>query len=65
MQFTTPFELLNGWQQAGLMMPSVVRVHKIATLEQQLVERRLGKLTDEDLAQVHAKLQFLFESSPG
>ncbi|MGQ9631706.1 MAG: type II toxin-antitoxin system PemK/MazF family toxin [bacterium] len=37
-----PFDVeLMEWQQAGLMLPSVVRVHKVATLEKRLVERRL------------------------
>jgi mRNA interferase MazF len=63
--YETEFDaLLDDWQQAGLMMPSVVRIHKIATLEQQLVERKLGKLTDEDLAQVGAKLQLLCVVEP-
>jgi mRNA interferase MazF len=58
--YETKFDaFLDNWQQAGLMMPSVVRIHKIATLDQQLVERKLGKLTSEDLAQVRTKLQLL------
>ena len=31
---------LMEWEQAGLLLPSVVRVHKVATLEKRLVERR-------------------------
>jgi mRNA interferase MazF len=48
------------WQQAGLRIPSVVRVHKIATLEKRLIERRLGTLTPNDWAQVRAKIQQLW-----
>ncbi|PJH75015.1 MAG: growth inhibitor [Anaerolineae bacterium CG_4_9_14_0_8_um_filter_58_9] len=53
---------LVEWQQAGLLLPSVVRVHKVATLEKRLVERRLGTLTASDWAQVHAKVQQLWAS---
>jgi len=39
-QTTLDVELVE-WQQAGLLLPSVVRVHKLATLGKRLVERRL------------------------
>ena len=43
--YQTPFDVqLDEWKAAGLMLPSVVRVHKLATLQKSLVERRLGKL---------------------
>jgi mRNA interferase MazF len=51
---------LVEWQQAGLLLPSVVRVHKVATLEKRLVERRLGTLTSNDWAQVCARIQQLW-----
>ena len=35
---------LVNWNEAGLKLPSVVRVHKIATLDKSLVEKRIGKL---------------------
>jgi len=35
---------LGNWNDAGLKLPSVVRVHKIATLDKSLVETRMGKL---------------------
>lgn len=51
---------LVEWQQAGLLLPSVVRVHKMATLEKRLVERRLGTLTSNDWIQVRARIQQLW-----
>ncbi len=51
---------LVDWQKVGLLLPSVVRVHKLATLEKRLVERELGKLTDSDWMQVRAKIQQLW-----
>ena len=53
---------LRDWQQAGLLLPSVVRVHKLATLEKRLVERRLGALTSNDWAQVRTTIQQLWAS---
>ncbi len=37
---------LVNWSEAGLKLPSVVRVHKIATLDKSLVETRMGKLNE-------------------
>ena len=53
---------IGDWRQAGLLLPSVVRVHKLATLEKRLVERRLGALTSNDWAQVRATIQQLWAS---
>lgn len=39
---------IKDWKQAGLLQPSVVRLHKIATLEKRDVERRLGALSSSD-----------------
>jgi mRNA interferase MazF len=50
------------WQQAGLLLPSVVRVHKLATLEKRLAERRLGALTTEDWQRVRTTIQQLWAS---
>lgn len=59
----TAFDVeLMEWQQAGLLLPSVVRVHKVATLEKRLVERRLGALTPSDWAQVRVKIRQLWTS---
>ncbi|BAY39518.1 hypothetical protein NIES2111_38940 [Nostoc sp. NIES-2111] len=41
----TAFDVeISEWQQAGLMRPSVVRLHKINTVEKRLLERQLGTL---------------------
>ena len=39
---------IENWEQSGLKLPSVVRVHKIATLEREMVEIVMGKI-DEPL----------------
>ncbi|GFP25284.1 mRNA interferase MazF [Candidatus Hakubella thermalkaliphila] len=53
---------LVEWQQAGLLFPSVARLHKVATLEKRLVKRTLGMLTPSDWAQVRARIQQLWIS---
>jgi mRNA interferase MazF len=59
----TQFDVeLQEWQQAGLRLPSVVRLHKLATLEKRLVERSLGSLSDTDLQQVQTTLQRLLQT---
>ena len=52
---TFDIELLE-WREAGLLLPSTVRLHKLATLEKSLVERRLGSLMPDDWAKVNASL---------
>ncbi|WP_339384291.1 type II toxin-antitoxin system PemK/MazF family toxin [Microcoleus sp. LEGE 07076] len=54
----TTFDVeIQEWQQAGLKRPSVVRLHKLNTLQKSLVERRLGILTPDDLAQVRDRVK--------
>jgi len=58
-----PFDVeLVEWHQAGLLLPSIVRVHKVATLEKRLVERRLGALTANDWERVRAAIRELWTS---
>ena len=40
--------LINEWEKSGLKLPSIIRVHKIATLEKRLVESMVGQI-DEPL----------------
>jgi mRNA interferase MazF len=59
----TQFDVgLQEWKQAGLRLASVVRLHKLATLEKQLVERSLGNLSEVDIQQVQATLQRLLQA---
>jgi mRNA interferase MazF len=52
--------VINGWQPAGLLVPSFVRLHKIATVQKTLVDRKLGTCTPEDLSVVRARLKQLW-----
>lgn len=51
--YQTPNDvLISDWQSAGLLAPSVIRVHKLATIEKALVRRSLGRLQPTDLQRV-------------
>ncbi len=43
--------LLRDWKSAGLIKPSAVKA-AVSTIEGSLVRRRLGRLSDYDLAQL-------------
>jgi mRNA interferase MazF len=50
---------LADWKSAGLLAASVVRLHKLATINKSLVQRRLGQLSDSDRNQVAPLLDTL------
>jgi mRNA interferase MazF len=53
----TKFDIqINEWQSAGLMLPSIVRIHKLATLQKNLIQRQLGHLTSNDWTNVQAAI---------
>jgi mRNA interferase MazF len=37
---------LDNWLKFGLKLPSVVRVHKMATLEKDIIETTIGKIDE-------------------
>ena len=47
---------LNDLSIAGLSVPSVVRLHKLATIEKRLVSRRRGTLSEGDLNRVNREI---------
>jgi len=50
---------VTDWQSAGLKLPSIIRIHKIATMESNMIVKSLGNLSTDDsskLKQVLAKL---------
>lgn len=46
-----------GWQEAGLLFPSVVRCPKVFGLDQNLIFRRLGRLATSDWVRVQARFR--------
>lgn len=56
--YQTPHDVtIADWRGAGLLARSVVRLHKLATLEKALLQRRLGALQPADHHAVAAVLQ--------
>jgi hypothetical protein len=44
--------LLKDWQDAKLLHPSLVRITKTATVDSELIERKLGRLSSKDSSEV-------------
>ncbi len=51
----------TNWQKSGLKLPSTIRVHKIATLEKDLVELRMGVIDEFVKAKITSILAKLTE----
>ena len=59
----TDFDIeIIEWQQAGLVRPSVVRLHKVNTIEKRLFARHLGILTFNDWTQVRERIKPIWSS---
>lgn len=43
---------LKQWRQSNLLLPSCVRLGKIATLHENLIYKKLGKIMKEDILNV-------------
>lgn len=51
--------LIKEWRESGLKLPSVIRIHKIATLDKSLVELKMGEINStlkERIKEVLAKI---------
>ena len=60
-----PDVTLRDRKQAGLLMPSVVRMHKLATIEKRLIERSLGALTPDDWETVRFRFRQVWRDLVG
>jgi len=49
-----------NWQRAGLRLPSIVRLEKLATVEKSTVVRKMGHLPPNDWEKVKAVLEQFF-----
>ena len=59
--YSTIFDkYINYWDKAGLLKPSVVRLHKMATLTKNDIDKSLGQLNKDDLNVVCNKLKEMF-----
>jgi mRNA interferase MazF len=56
-----PYDIpIIRWQEAGLLAPSTVRLHKLLTSEKALVGKRVGQMAPEDLDAIRRMLRLLF-----
>jgi mRNA interferase MazF len=51
---------VTHWQRAGLRLPSIVRLDKLATLQKTTVVRNLGRLAPEDWEKAKGVLRQFF-----
>ena len=52
--------LVANWQRAGLRLPSIVRLEKLATVEKTTVVRRMGQLAPDDWEKAKTVLKQFF-----
>ena len=52
--------LMDNWEHAGLLLPSVV-TGIIRTIKQGMVGRKLGRVSDKDMASVEVNLRSMLE----
>ena len=52
---------MADWEKSGLKLPSVIRVHKLATLEKNMVEIVMGEIEDSLKIQVKSIISNLTE----
>lgn len=56
--YSSDFDLeIKEWKTSGLKLPSVIRIHKLATLEKSMVENLMGKISDALRLEVFKKFQ--------
>ena len=52
---------VENWEESGLKLPSVIRVHKIATLEKDMVEIVMGRIDETLTVKIKAMIANLTE----
>ncbi|MGR3177261.1 MAG: type II toxin-antitoxin system PemK/MazF family toxin [Candidatus Anammoxibacter sp.] len=52
---------IDGWENAGLLFPSVIRIDKLATLSKHRVIKKLGTLESSCQSKIISKIKQLFK----
>ncbi len=52
---------VHNWRNKGLLMPSYVRMSKIATLNRKDIRKKISRLDEEDIKRAKEILKRLFE----
>ena len=54
---------IEDWSTSALKLPSIVKLHKIATIQKSLIDRKMGVLSIKDLAAITARIKSLITSN--
>ena len=54
--------LLQDWRSAGLLHPSLLRLAKVATVDEDLIERKIGSLSARDRDSAKRAFRHVFSS---
>ena len=52
---------INEWKTCGLLLPSVVKLNKVATINKSHIYFKLGNLLDQDLAETKRMLKGMLD----
>ncbi|MDP2630818.1 MAG: type II toxin-antitoxin system PemK/MazF family toxin [Candidatus Uhrbacteria bacterium] len=52
--------VIREWENAGLISVSIVRIHKLGTIEESVIEKKIGVLDKKDWMNVCATARMLF-----
>lgn len=53
--------ILKEWEKSGLIHPSLVRLSKMTTVESEIIDKKLGRLTRPDFVKVGESLKKVFK----
>ena len=57
-----PYDIkLENYKEAGLPLPSIVRLSRIVTIEKKIVIKKLGSISDADKKKVKREFKNLFD----
>ena len=60
--YNTEFDFeIENWEKCGLRLSSVIRLHKIASLEKNLIEQKIGKINVEMKKKLKGKFSRLIK----
>lgn len=54
--------LLTDWREAGLLHPSLLRLAKVATVDEELLDKAIGRLSSGDLEAAREAFRRVFAS---
>jgi hypothetical protein len=54
--------ILRDWKGAGLLHPSLLRLAKVATVDEELIDEAIGKLSSADWQTARAEFRLVFSA---